>query len=482
MKFGGTSVGDASCIRRVVEIIRSASGESNIVVVVSAMSGVTNKLIEAAARAEAGDCKAVTCIFEGLRWQHEAVLNELIHSPAERDRISEKMERIFQEGHRLCEGTRLLRQLTVRSQDSISSLGERLSAPLLAAALAEHGVASQAIESSELIVTDSNHGAAAPCLDRTRERCEARLRPLLQESIVPVVTGFIGATADGVITTLGRGGSDYSATILGSLLEADDVVIWTDVDGLMSADPCAVPEATAIAEISYREATELAYFGAKVLHPKSLRVMTQRGIPIWIRNTFAPERPGTKITPSGPPNAAGVKAITVMKDVALINIAGSGMVGIPDILQRTLATIATVRADVLMILQSSSQNDVCVLVSSAMANKIVEALGAPRTAEATDPSIGHITVDSTVSLLTVVGQNMRAISGVIGRTLRALDRDDVNIAAFAQGSSKCNISLVVAQKDMQAALTAMHREFQLGRSELANAAPNRADQAAMSAI
>ncbi|MGA9306204.1 MAG: aspartate kinase [Candidatus Sulfotelmatobacter sp.] len=301
MKFGGTSVGDASAIQKVVDIIRGASRDGGLVVVVSAMSGVTNHLIEAAAQAQAGNRQSVETILEQLRKRHDTVVSALIHSIPARTQVNRHMEKIFREGERLCQGTALLRELTLRARDSISSLGERLSAPLIAAALMECGVASKAIEATELIQTDSCHGCADPRMDVTGERCEARLRPLLQQGMVPVVTGFIGATAEGVLTTLGRGGSDYSATILGAALDADEVIIWTDVDGLMTADPRLVPDASTIAEISYREAEEMARLGAKVLHPKTLRPVTQSGIPLWIRNTFAPGLAGTKITPAGPP-------------------------------------------------------------------------------------------------------------------------------------------------------------------------------------
>ena len=198
------------------------------------------------------------------------------------------MDDLLQEGDRLCRGAVLLRELTLHSRDAIASLGERLCAPIVAGALAQSGIASEAIEATEVLVTDSCHGAADPFMDLTRERCESRLRPLLERRIVPVVTGFIGATPEGILTTLGRGGSDYSATILGAALDVDDVVIWTDVDGLQTVDPRLVPGGSTIPEISYREAAELAYFGAKVLHPKTLRALAQSGIPLWIRNTFAP--------------------------------------------------------------------------------------------------------------------------------------------------------------------------------------------------
>ena len=460
MKFGGTSVGDASRIRKVVEIIRGAARDSDLVVVVSAMSGVTNRLIEAGTQAEAGDAASVALMFAELRQQHSAVVHALIHSVAQRSRISHEIEKLFQEGERLCQGTMLLRELTPRTRDAVSSLGERLSAPLVAAALMECDVASEAIEATELIQTDSCPGAADPCMDVTRELCQARLRPLLRKGVVPVVTGFIGATTGGVLTTLGRGGSDYSATILGAALEAGEILIWTDVDGMMTADPRLVPEACTITEISYREAAELAHFGAKVLHPKTLRAVTQCGIPLLIRNTFAPEQPGTKITPAGPANRGGVKGLTAISDVALITVGGPGIVGVPDVLGRTFATTAAVRANVLLISQSSSQNDICLVVSSALAKPTVEALRREFAQDLAHEKVEHITLDPTIAIVTVVGQNMRG-SGIVGRTFGALGRAGVNIIAIAQGSSECNLSFVVSRDDMKAALVTTHREFQL---------------------
>src|SRR5580704_11840340 len=268
MKFGGTSVGDASCIARTAQIVARAARESGCVVVVSAMSGVTNRLIEAAKNAQAGNAGAAAAVAEELRQQHEAALTSLLPREEERARIRRRMEEVLAEGRRLWEGTALLRELTPRTLDAISSLGERLSAPLVAAAVRELGTPSEAMEATELIVTDAFHGGAEPLMELTREKSQVRLRPLLEKGIVPVVTGFIGATAEGQLTTLGRGGSDYSATILGAAMDADEVIIWTDVDGVLTADPRLVAEARTIPVISYREAAELAYFGAKVLHPK----------------------------------------------------------------------------------------------------------------------------------------------------------------------------------------------------------------------
>ena len=462
MKFGGTSVGDGFRIAKVVEIIQAASREGHVVVIVSAMGGVTNKLIDAALQAEAGNIESVRTIFQQLRGQHDRAVTELIHSAAERDRIGRKMDSLFHEADRLCQGTVLLRELTPRTRDSISSLGERLSAPLLSAALAERGVASESIEASEVVVTDSYHGAADPQMGLTRERCEARLRPLVQRGVVPVVTGFIGATAEGVLTTLGRGGSDYSATIIGAALRADEIIIWTDVDGLMTADPRLVPAACTVPEISYREATELAYFGAKVLHPKTLSAVVQCAIPVWIRNTFAPAHHGTRITPTGPSDGGGVKALASIADVVLIRVGGVGIASMTDVLGRTFATTAAVRADVLLISQSSSQNDICLVVSSSVSKRTVEALRREFANDLAHEPDEHITVDSTVAIVAVVGHNLGGMSGILGRTFGALGQENVKVVAIAQGSSDCTISFVVARNDMKTALATAHREFQLG--------------------
>jgi aspartokinase/homoserine dehydrogenase 1 len=462
MKFGGTSVGDPSCISKVVEIIRAASRESDVVVVVSAMSGVTNKLVEIATQSEKGDLKSVATILEELRKQHDAVASALIHSAAERKCIDRKMQEIFRQIDSLSQGTHLLRELTLRTRDFISSLGECLTAPLVAAALADCGVASEAIDASEVVVTNSCHGGAEPLMDLTRERCNARVLPLLRKGIVPVVTGFIGATVDGVVTTLGRNGSDYSATILGAALDADEVIIWSDVDGVLTVDPCLVSGVRRIPEISYREAAELAYFGANVLHPKTLRPVIQSGIPIWIRNTFAPERPGTKITPTVSPNGGGVKALTAIADAALITVGGPGMLAVPDVLGRTFKTTTAVQANVLLSSQSSSQNEVCLVVLSAVAERTVEALRREFAQDLAHEKVEHVTLDPNVAIVALVGENMRGVSGIVARTFGALDRDNLNIIAIAQGSSGCSMSFVVARKDMKAALTATHQEFRLG--------------------
>jgi aspartokinase/homoserine dehydrogenase 1 len=461
MKFGGTSVGDAECIARTAKIIAQSAQAGACVAVVSAMSGVTNRLIEAANQAQSGNAKEATGLMDALREQHEAALQRITANETERAAVRQMLEETLSDGRRLCEGTALLRELSPRTLDAISSLGERMSAPLVSLAIRELKLTSQAITATELIVTDAYHGGAEPRMDLTRTKSQARLKPLLEKGIVPVVTGFIGATSDGQLTTLGRGGSDYSATILGAALDADEVIIWTDVDGVLTADPRLVSEAKTIPEISYREAAELAYFGAKVLHPKTLKPVVQAAIPVWIRNSFHPEREGTKITPEGRSIGGGVKALTAIRDVTLISVGGPGIVGLPDVVGRTFSTTAEVRANVLLISQSSSQNDICFIVSTEDAQRTVDAMKKEFAQDLAHQKVEHVTVDPNTAIVAVVGENMRGIPGVAGRTFSAMGRDGINIIVISQGSSESNISFVIEEKDVKAALLSLHREFGL---------------------
>ena len=475
MKFGGTSVGDADCIRRVASIVHSAATEHPVVVVVSAMSGVTNRLVQAAHRAEHGEQDAIAPLANELRTQHIAALEALVSDTQARAKVAAACQQVLDELERLLRGTTLLRELTPRALDVISGIGERLSAPLVAAAVCELGLRAVSISATEVIVTDSHHGRAEPLMAPTRSRAEARLRPLLDQGIVPVVTGFIAATPEGVQTTLGRGGSDYSATILGAALGAQETVIWTDVDGVKTVDPRLVPEARTISEISYNEAAELAYFGAKVLHPNTLRPVTAAGVPVWIRNTFAPEKPGTRITAEGMPTGGGVKALTAIRDVTLVTVGGPGIVGLPDVLARSFAATAETRTNVFLVSQSSSQNDICFVIATADEKRALKALRDAFAPEIAEQTVEHVTCNPDIAIVAVVGENMRGIPGVAGRTFTALGRENVNIMAIAQGSSEYNISLVVQKDSMQRALVALHNEFRLHESApVANEAPSLA--------
>src|SRR5215813_7251785 len=452
MKFGGTSMGDGACIRRAADIVAAATGEGPLVVVVSAMSGVTNRLIESAHAAARGETNISGELAAALRAQHQQAVDQLLTRTDMRKQVADEIARIIDEVAGLCHGTALLQELTPRALDSISSGGERLSARLLASTLVEMGCHSVAVEATELIVTDDVFGRAEPLMIETRQRSTARLSPLLRENTVPVVTGFMGATKAGKLTTLGRGGSDYSATILGAALDAAEVIIWTDVDGVLTADPRLVPEARTLQEISYNEAAELAYFGAKVLHPKTLRPVSEAGIPVWIRNSFAPERRGTQINASGHPTARGVKAITAIGDVSLITVGGRGIVGLPGVAGKTFTAAASAQANVLLISQSSSENDICFIVSSADAERTLDELRRAFAFHLAHHEVEHININSHIAIVAVVGDKMRGMPGIAGRTFSVLGERGINIIAIAQGSSEYNVSFVVEAAAMSDAV------------------------------
>jgi len=463
MKFGGTSVGDAECIRRAAEIVARAARESLVVVVVSAMSGVTNRLIATAQNLAQGK-RDVDDLSTTLRAQHFAAADVLVADEARQSELKAELEPITGEVANLCQGISLLRELTPRAHATVSSIGERLSARLMAATLREIGLNSVAVEATDVIVTDDQYLQAEPMMDRVKERSNVRLRPLLDDGVTPVVTGFIGGTVDGVLTTLGRGGSDYSATTLGAALEADEIIIWTDVDGVLTADPRLVPSARLLREISYNEAAELAYFGAKVLHPKTLRPVVQARIPVWIRNSFTPDKGGTKITAVGHPTEHGVRAITAIPNVSMITIGGPGIVGAIGVAAKTFQAVASVRANVLLISQSSSENDICLIVDSADATQTVKALRSAFAADLVHHDVEHIIVNSDIAIVAVVGENMRGTPGIAGRTFSALGKSSINIIAIAQGSSEYNVSFVVEAKAMQDAVVAVHDEFKLDQA------------------
>jgi aspartate kinase len=459
MKFGGTSVGDGDCIRRAAETVAASDGP--LVVVVSAMSGVTNKLIEAAKLAGGGDTRVSVELAEKLQAQHRAAIEIIVKDDSRRAVLADELKKIIEEVAGLCQGTALLRELTPRALDSISSAGERLSARLLAQALCELGRQGIALEATELIITDDVSGRAEPLMDQTREHSTTRLLPLLETGAIPIVTGFIGATAEGTLTTLGRGGSDYSATILGAALDASEVIIWTDVDGVLTADPRLVPEARTLREISYNEAAELAYFGAKVLHPKTLRPVSEAGIPVWIRNSFDVEKAGTQITTTGHPTARGVKAITAISDVTLITVGGHGIVGLPGVAGKTFTAVANVQANVLLISQSSSENDICFVINSNDAARTVAELRRAFAFHLAHKEVEHITVNPDIAIVAAVGDRMRGMPGIAGRIFSVLGQSGINIIAIAQGSSEFNVSFVVEAGAMREAVQSLHAEFGL---------------------
>lgn len=467
MKFGGTSMGDAACVRRAAEIVAAASKADPVVVVVSAMGGVTNLLIDSAHRSARGESVAADELAGALREQHHAAIQQLIDDARHRKDLTTEVDQIIDEITSFCRGSALLRELTPRTLDVISSGGEKLSARLMASTLRTLGVTSEAVDATKFLVTDNFSGRAEPLMFETRERANDVLLPMIESRSVPVVTGFIGATTQGMLTTLGRGGSDYSATILAAALEAKEVIIWTDVDGVLTADPRLVSSARTLREITYNEAAELAYFGARVLHPKTLRPVSEAGIPVWIRNSFSPDRAGTKITTTGHPSARGVKAITAITEVTLITVGGRGMVGSPGVAARIFGDVASTHANVLLISQSSSENDICFIVNSADAERTVEKLretfGLDQPNVIGRKEIEHIEVNRDIAIVAVVGDRMRGMPGIAGRTFNNLGQRGINIIAIAQGSSEYNVSFVLETARMQEAVQSLHDEFGLER-------------------
>ena len=462
MKFGGTSLGDASCIRKAVKIVQAASADSQVVVVVSAMSGVTNTLIHAAKLAAAGEQEQVSAILRLLRLQHEAAANSLVSSVSEQDRLHCGIQRLLEEGSRAYRDLLTSGESTPQKLDLVGGLGERLVAPLMAAALGESGIPSESIEATSLIITNSTHGAAEPYMNLTRARCQLRLGALLQRGVIPVVTGFIGATEQGVPTTLGRNSSDYSATVIGAALKADDVTIWTDVNGVLTADPQVVRDACPIAKISYGEAVELARFGAKVLHPKTFRDVMQLGIPVWIRNTFEPETPGTRIASVPSAKSQGVTALASMTGLALISFRGRYR-SPENFASRVSATAFSTSQDTWILKQSSPKESFSLVARSSGSMPLAEALRC-EFAQETDQSFHDPVLP--VGMITLVGPQGLKDDGIFERASRALDRHDIVVIGIAQSSSRNSLPLVLAEKNVKAALAIIHEEFKLSASKL----------------
>ena len=479
MKFGGTSVGTTDSIDSAAKIVGAAVEKQakcegalerpdhgpespGVLVVVSAMGGVTNTLIDAAQAAAAGDETPYRDARSQLLVRHQVVAGQLIEDGVERAGLGRLFDNRLREFERLCRSITVLGELTQRGLDVVSGVGERLSAPLLAAVLRANGVKAQFVDAGELIITDDEFGSANPLMEATPSRCKDRLLPMLQSGVVPVVTGFVGATENGVPTTLGRGGSDYSAAILGAALDADEIQIWTDVDGVMTADPRIVDNARSMDELSYEEVAELAYYGAKVLHPKTVTPAVESKIPLRVLNTFNPEHPGTSIVEKTRQLRQGVKAITAVRELRLITVAGRGMIGVPGIAARTFAAVARERANVLMISQGSSEQSICFVVPEPEGDAVMAALEAEFARELAQHMIEEISNQPDIVIVAVIGAGMKGTPGIAARVFNALGARDINVIAIAQGSSEANISLVVLQAEADEAIRAIHDTFELG--------------------
>lgn len=464
MKFGGTSVGSAEALTRATQIVEDARARyPRVVVVTSAMSGVTDLLLKSASLAAQGNIDSLPEAESTLRHKHFAAIDALIRNPNRCDETKTGIDALIQSLVDLCKAIAVLGEASPRALDAVASLGERMSIRLLAAVAQEAGIQAKALEASDFIVTNAHYQNAHPDFKVTTEKTRAILNPLLEEGIVPILTGFIGATPDGVLTTLGRGGSDYTAAIIGSVLPADDVWIWTDVDGVMTTDPRIAPEAQTLPEITYGEIAELAYYGAKVLHPKTIRPVVEAGIGLRICNTFNPSHPGTRLVANGRSNGKAyqpehvVKAVTAIRKQRLITIEGRGMLGVPGVAARAFGAVASTGTSVPLITQASSEQSICFAVPSETAPSVLNALEEAFIHEIEDEDIDRVWSTDDVSIVTVVGAGMRHTVGVAGRVFSQLGDNGVNVLAIAQGSSEVSISLVVDSADTENAVRALHQ-------------------------
>ncbi|KUO41269.1 MAG: hypothetical protein AVW05_02855 [Hadesarchaea archaeon DG-33] len=465
VKFGGVPVKDGRSIRKAAElIIDRCKKRDKLVVVTSAMAGVTEELATIARKLVAPHANPKQLIPEFMKH----ISNK--HFEACRVAIADK-EVIYQATRtvrdtldnlqRVLTGVSYLGELSPRSQDLVLSFGERLSAPILAGAIKSLGVPSKHLTGFEAgIITDDRYTEARPLLKKTRKLVQQHLNKILAAGEVPVVTGFIAGTEDGVITTLGRGGSDYTASILGASLGVDEIWIMTDVDGIMTADPKAEPNARVIEVISYLEATELAYFGAKVLHPQMIKPAMELDIPVRVRNAFKPGHEGTLIVRKPKRTEKIVKAITASKHISLITVGGAGMIGTPGVAATVFDILGQADIKVLMISQSSSQANISFAVDQKQLDAALRALRAEFAKRQIDWSI---TYDQNASIIATVGAGMKGKLGVAARVFNTMGRNQVNILMIAQGSSELNISFAINERDAAKAVHALHDEFRLGK-------------------
>ncbi|NLD74496.1 MAG: aspartate kinase [Chloroflexi bacterium] len=458
-KFGGTSVGSAERIQAVAEIVEAARARG-VVVVLSAMSGVTNALIAGARSAAEGDERQSLAIQADLLARHLGVVEELLAAGAERDALREEIVARLDGYERLCRSIATLGELTLRGNDAVASLGEELSTRILAALLRARGTDARAVSATACVRTDSQHGAARPDMAETRRLVNRHVRPLVEGGVVPVVTGYIGADARGVVTTLGRGGSDYSAAILGTALDAEEVWIWTDVNGILTADPRLVPEARTLTVLSYHEAEELAYFGASVLHPKTVAPLAAQGIPLRIANSLCPEQPGTLILPEPDPERERRPAIISTQGLCLVGVVGQGDGWSLLLASRALRALAEAGLDVLMFSQSFSERSLNVVLHREEREHAIHVLEREFANERALGIVARIEAQAEVATVSVVGMP-NGNSAPTARAYAALGALGVRVVSIGQAASEYSVSLVIPEGEVARAVPFLHRELGL---------------------
>ena len=459
LKFGGTSLSSAKQIRAVAKFVSSVSKKNEVAVVCSAVDDVTDQLLQISESIQKANKNAATSGMSKLAKQHIQIAKDSVSDPQIRKKLVSSLEVDLRELEGLLHGMMLLGEVTPRSSDYLISFGERLSIQIVSHAIMDLKSKSVALSGKDVgIVTDSNFGSSKPLMDTTKLRVSANLETLFAKKTIPVIGGFAGADQHGHITTFGRGGSDYTATIIASCIKADEVWLMSDVDGLMTADPKIVKEAKVIPEVSYVEAMEMALFGAKQIHPRSFEPLLSKKIPMRIRNTFNPESQGTLVTAT-PDEATNktVKCVSVIRHNGLIYMRGGSMVGAPGTAATIFSTLAKAGINIMMISQSPSESSISVVVKKNDLDKAVNTLEMNLLGK----MIKKIDVTTDVSIIALIGSGMRGTVGVASRVFGAAAKNKVNVIMIAQGSSELNLAFVVKDSDCQAAVQALHEEFEL---------------------
>lgn len=455
LKFGGSSVASAETIEKVTAIICGAAAQDECVVVLSAMQGTTDALIEAGRSAERGDDGYIETLSQ-ISENHAKAIAQLF-SDGRTNGVSDFLDETLRELENLCEGVRLVRELTPKTLDRILSFGEIVSTRIVAEKLRQIGAQNEWIDSRSLICTDSNHGFASVDFART----DLQIKDHFGDSLAKlhIVPGFIAADTAGHTTTLGRGGSDYTAAIIAAALDAEILEIWTDVSGMMTADPRFVRNVRRISHITYREAMELSHFGAKVIYPPTIQPVMAKGIPVLIKNTFAPDDIGTLIEAESSAEMEIIRGITSIDKLAVLSLEGSGMVGIPGFSKRLFDALSRAQINVILITQSSSEHSICVAIEERSADIAKMTVDREFEFEIVGGRIEPLRVERGFSILALVGDNMKAHTGVSGKMFTTLGHNGINIHAIAQGSSERNISAIISSADVRKAVNTLHEEF-----------------------
>ncbi len=455
LKFGGTSVANAENIQKVMAIVKTTAAKGKTVVVVSALGGVTDLLLGAASLAGDGN-EAYKDKLALVEQRHLEAVKQLL-PVAQQSQLLSLVKKSCNEIEDICNGIYLLGELTNRSKDRISSYGEWLSSQIISAAMNAAGISNEWADTRQLIRTNSGFTAAEVDFTITNQQIHAYFS--LSAASLFIVPGFIASDANGVTTTLGRGGSDYTAAIIAAALMAAVLEIWTDVSGMMTADPRLTANARIIPHISYQEAMELSHFGAKVIYPPTIQPVMGKNIPVWIKNTFAPADPGTLIESTATKNGNIVRGISSINNIALLSLEGSGMIGIPGFSKRLFEALSNEKINVILITQSSSEHSICVGIDAALAPKAKQVVDAAFTNEIELEKVEPLIIEDGLSIVALVGENMKSHPGISGRMFSAMGRNGVNIRAIAQGSSEKNISAVISTRDVRKAINVLHEEF-----------------------